>query len=150
MRIPRKILATVMLAATAAGLTALPASAAGSAYLSQNNYLDNYAPVGSAPICVHRTIFIAKGNYLWSEFVDRLSEWDSRTIYLREDTYTWTVCIQVVGKYSYNVSKYQETSRLRGSAGGEATPLSALSYLGSSTSASRTYNWGSQLLPLDF
>ncbi|WP_133979473.1 hypothetical protein [Kribbella voronezhensis] len=59
------------------------------------------------------------------------------------------MCIQVVGKYAYNVSQYQETSRLRNPAGGEATPLSALNYLGSSTGASRTYNWGSELLPLD-
>ncbi|TDU89386.1 hypothetical protein EV138_2951 [Kribbella voronezhensis] len=66
MRIPRKILATVVLAATAAGFTTVPAAAADSAYLSQNSYLDNYAPVGSAPICVQRKIYLAKGNYLWS------------------------------------------------------------------------------------
>jgi hypothetical protein len=149
MRIPRRLLATIMLATTAVGFTAPPASAAGSAFLSQNRYLDNYAPVGS-PICIDRKIYLADGNYLWTEFVDRLIEWDSRTIYLKADTYTWTVCIQVVGKYAYNVSKYQETSRLRGSAGGEASPLSALNYLGSSTGASHTYNWGSELLPLDF
>ncbi|MFI5732522.1 hypothetical protein ACIA49_20540 [Kribbella sp. NPDC051587] len=149
MRISRTLLAVILLAATTAGFTASPAAAADSAFLSQNRYLDNYAPVGAPPICIDRKIYIAQGNYLWSEFVDRLDEWSSRTIYLKADTYTWSVCIQVVGKYAYNVSKYQETSRLRGSAGGEASPLSALNYLGSSSGASRTYNWGSELLPLD-
>ncbi|QNE20250.1 hypothetical protein F1D05_22965 [Kribbella qitaiheensis] len=147
MRFPRKLLATIVLAATTAGFAATPAFAAGSAYLSENRYLAYDAAVGSPQYCIQRSIYLASGNYSWRIFVDRIDEWGSRTIYLRADTYIWTTCIQVIGKFSREVAKYEETTWVRGSAKNEAS-VTATNYLGSTDSASRVYNWGSELLPL--
>ncbi|WP_328332598.1 hypothetical protein OHA70_14400 [Kribbella sp. NBC_00382] len=149
MLIRRKFLTAIALITTVTGLatSTVPAFADDGAYLSKNTYLTWNAPVGSPQVCAQRTIHLAKGNYYWSIFVDRWDEWGSRTIPLRADTYIWTTCIQVVGKYSYNVSKYEETTWLRGSAGNEAD-VTTTNYIGSTDSSSRVYNWGSHLLLL--
>jgi hypothetical protein len=68
--------------------------------------------VGSPQACVQRTLRLAAGDYVWSEFVNHTSEWKSRTIRLRDDTYVWTTCIQAVGKYTGGVAKYEELTWL--------------------------------------
>jgi hypothetical protein len=145
MRIPRKALTTIALIATAAGF-AVPAAPAFAyyppAYNEKRQYLGSDAPVGSPQACVQRTLLLAAGDYVWSEFVDHVYEWASRTIYLRKDTYVWTTCIQVVGTYQ-GVSRYQEVTWLRGSARNEAS-LTAENYV----TGSGTYTVGSELLPL--
>jgi hypothetical protein len=146
MRILTKFLATIALIGTAAGFAAPAAPAFADnppAYNETRQYLARDAPVGSPQSCTQRTIYLASGDYYWSEFVDRLDEWKSRTIYLRADTYIWTACIQVVGMYSFGVSKYEETTWVRGSAHNEVA-MTTDNYLGSSG----TYTWGSELLPL--
>ncbi|MDX6282573.1 MAG: type transport system permease protein [Kribbellaceae bacterium] len=149
MRIRPKFLAAIALITTMAGVAgpAVPAFADDGAYLSQNQYLAYDAPVGSPQSCIQRTIYLASGNYHWTIFVGRLSEWGSRNIYLRADTYIWTTCIQVVGKVSHEVSRYEETTWVRGSAKNEAN-VTTTNYLGSTPNASHIYNWGSWLLKL--
>jgi hypothetical protein len=144
MRILTKLLATTALIGTAAGF-APPAAFADNppAYLEKTQYLAEDAPVGSPQSCTQRTIYLASGNYLWSEYVGRSYEWKSRTLYLKADTYVWTACIQVVGMYSFGVSKYEETTWVRGSAGNEAA-ITADDYV----AGSGTYTWGSELLRL--
>lgn len=143
MRIPR-IAATVVLAATAIGFTAPPSFAYyPPAYNEKSQYLGYDAPVGSPQACVQRKIPLAAGDYVWSEFVDHTSEWKSRVITLRADTYIWTTCIVVIGKYSGNVAEYEEQTWLRGSSGNEAS-ITADDYV----TASRYYTIGSELLPL--
>jgi hypothetical protein len=150
MRIRPKFLTAVALIATVAGFAvpAVPASAAGSAFNQRRQYLAYDAAVGSLEYCVQRKIYIAANDYLWTEFVDHISEWKSRTIYLRSDTYTWTTCIKVVGKYAYNVARYRETTTLQGSVPGAAS-ISADNYLGGDSSHSREYTFGSELIPLN-
>jgi hypothetical protein len=149
MHIRRKFLTAIALITTMTGFAAstVPAFADDGAYLSKNQYLAYDAPVGSPQSCIQRTIYLADGNYLWTIFVDRLNEWGSRTIYLRADTYIWTTCIQVVEKVSQEVSRYEETTWVRGSAKNEAD-ITTTNYLGTTPSSSRIYNWGSRLLKL--
>jgi hypothetical protein len=149
MHIRRKFLTAVALITTMTGfaVSAAPAFADDGAYLSKNQYLAYDAPVGSPQSCIQRSIYLADGNYLWTIFVGRSDEWKSRTIYLRADTYIWTTCIQVVGKVSREVSRYEETTWVRGSAKNEAN-VTTTNYLGSAPAASRVYNWGSRLLQL--
>jgi hypothetical protein len=149
MHIRRKFLTAVAVITTMTGFAvcASPAFADDGAYLTKNQYLAYDAPVGSPQTCVQRSIYLADGNYLWTIFVDRLDEWASRTIYLRADPYIWTTCIQVVGKVSREVSRYEETTWVRGSAKNEAS-VTTTNYLGSTPNASRVYNWGSKLLQL--
>src|SRR5690242_17805317 len=146
MRIPTKLLTTIALAATAA-VFATPTAPAFAyyppAYNEKSQYLASDAPLGSPQACVQRTLGLAAGNYVWSEFVDHTSEWKSRTIYLKADTYVWTTCIQVVGTYSYGVAKYEEQTWLRGSSRNEAS-ITADDYV----AGSRYYTIGSELLPL--
>ncbi|GAA0934791.1 hypothetical protein GCM10009554_21110 [Kribbella koreensis] len=147
MRIRPKLLTAITLLATTFGFTAVPAYADDGAYLTQNQYLAYDAPVGSPQSCIQRTIYLADGDYLWTIFVGRLDEWKSRTIYLRADTYIWTTCIQVVGKVSREVARYEETTWVRGSAKNEAN-VTTTNYLGTTKAASHDYNWGSRLLKL--
>jgi hypothetical protein len=145
MRVRRKLQTTLALTAVAAGF-AVPAGTAFAyhppAYNEKSQYLAYDAPVGSPQACVQRTLRLAEGNYLWSEFVDHSSEWKSRTIYLRDDTYVWTTCIEVVGKYT-GAAKYRELTWLRGSSHNEASIVAD-----DFVAASRNYTVGSELLPL--
>jgi hypothetical protein len=143
MRILTKFLTITALIGTAAGFAAPPAFAYyPPAYNEKSQYLAYDAPVGSPQACVQRTLRLAAGDYVWSEFVDHTSEWKSRTIRLRDDTYVWTTCIQAVGKYS-GAAKYEELTWLRGSSHNEAS-IVAYDYV----TASRYYTVGSELLPL--
>jgi hypothetical protein len=146
MRISRKALAAIALIATAAGF-AVPAAPAFAyyppAYNEKSQYLAWDAPVGSPQACVQRTLRLAAGDYVWSEFVNHTSEWKSRTIRLRDDTYVWTTCIQAIGKYTGGVAKYEELTWLRGSSHNEAS-IRAEDYV----TTSGYYTVGSELLPL--
>ncbi|MET7282046.1 hypothetical protein ABZS29_27705 [Kribbella sp. NPDC005582] len=146
MRIPRKALTAIALLAAATGF-AVPASPAFAynppAYNEKSQYLAWNAPVGSPQACVQRTLRLAAGDYVWSEFVNHTSEWKSRSIYLRDDTYVWTTCIQSVGKYSGGYAQYEEVTWLRGSSHNEASMI-ANDYV----TASGYYTVGSELLPL--
>jgi len=143
MRIFSKILATLGTAAVFVVPTTPAFAYHPPAYNEKSQYLASDAPVGSPQACVQRTLRLAAGDYVWSEFVDHTSEWKSRNIYLRDDTYVWTTCIQVVGTYSGGFAKYEELTWLRGSSHNEAS-IVAYDYV----TGSRTYTIGSELLPL--
>jgi hypothetical protein len=149
MRIRPKFLTAIASITLMAGIAGpvVPAFADDGAYLTQNQYLAYDAPVGSPQSCIQRTIYLADGNYLWTIFVGRLYEWGSRTIRLKADTYIWTTCIEVVGKVSHEVARYEETTWVTGSARNEAH-ITTTNYLGSTDGSSHVYNWGSRLLKL--
>ncbi|MGC0332165.1 hypothetical protein RKD23_005155 [Streptomyces sp. SAI-170] len=131
-----KVAAAAAAAAAVVTLAGGQASAADAAYNTRSVYLDG-APVPSdPPACVSRSIYLAAGNYTWTQILNS-SRTPSRDIYLAAGTYTWKDCISAGTGY------YLQNSSLTKSGGGTAW-LSDPNHLDLSAG---TYTMGSLLDP---
>ncbi|KJY20463.1 MULTISPECIES: hypothetical protein [Streptomyces] len=129
------------IAATAASATALlalagaPAEAAATAYNTRSVTLTANPNEGMAWACVSRDLYLATGDYKWSQILD-YARVPNRDIHIAAGWYTWTDC--VIPRAGY----YNQQSWL-------SKPGSATATLADTNELhlSGTYTFGSELAP---
>ncbi|MFD5617417.1 hypothetical protein [Streptomyces yangpuensis] len=129
------------IAATAASATALlalagaPAEAAATAYNTRSVTLTGAPNAGMPNACVTREIYLATGDYKWSQILDG-ARIPNRDIYIAAGWYTWNDCMIPYNGY-YNQHSWLSKS------GSPTATLADTNKL----QLSGTYTFGSELAP---
>jgi|SRR5215471_11879696 len=127
----------VTLAAVISATVPAPARASATAYDETSEILTSAPIAGMASTVIHRTIYLAAGNYAWYLIAPDGSRGVEK-IYLKAGTYTWSQTL------SPGNGSYTQVSELDPPAGAAAIFLNS----GETVNPSGRYTWGSALAPL--